>query len=97
VVGGMNNHAAGSSAGGSGNGGASRRHTRKPKCEISHHHTILLMLPLPFRPSPVAKESLATYLIASSLRLEIKYFLVLLVSFFFFSLIRTVDLLSSAR
>jgi hypothetical protein len=48
AVGEMDSHAAGSSsAGGSGDGGATRRHSRKPKCEISHHRIILLMLPLP--------------------------------------------------
>lgn len=46
AVGGMDNYAAaGSSSGGSGDGGAApRRNTRKPKCEISFHDMILMML-----------------------------------------------------
>jgi hypothetical protein len=40
----MDTHAAGSSSGGSGDGGAApRRNSRKPKCEISFHNTILLI------------------------------------------------------
>ena len=40
----MDTHAAGSSSGGSEDGGAApRRNSRKPKCEISFHNTILLI------------------------------------------------------